>query len=134
MKPKIKYGIAIIPKGSALCTLEKGGDKDGKAMFRFSETHTYTPKTQCILITNETIMYDLYGAEWVRCNKKWVKADGKITWYNSYEEAVKVKASATNRKQKNIRIMLTIMITVLIGYIIYKLIKNRNNTPNNEME
>lgn len=133
-KNEVKYGIAALPKGAALCAIEKGGDKDNKATFRFSDTHKVLDKAQYLLVTNEIVMNDLYSDEWLYHKGYWIKADGKITWYASYKEASHAKASLTNRKSKIARIILVLMLVALIVYLTYKLIKSHKNTLNNEMD
>ena len=119
-KKKIKYGILIVPQGTPLCTMEKGGDKDNKARYRFSNTGKKTSARLISLVTNETVMPDLYGAPWAHTKEGWVKAEDKITWFNSYKEASKTLASLTNRKRK---ILIGIVIAVIIAataYLVYK--------------
>lgn len=119
------YGIIDIPKGSAICTMEKGGDKDNKAGYRFAGTGSYTDKRLVALVSSETVMTDLYGALWAHTPKGWIKAQDHTTWYKSYKDASHALASLTNRKRK---IVLGITIAVLIAAIIYIWIKYRRKS------
>ena len=121
MKKQPTYGIIDIPKQTAICNMEKGGDKDGKAGYRFVGTGTYTAKRLIALVSSETVMTDLYGATWAHTKKGWVKAQDHITWYNTYKEASNALASLTNRKRK---IILGLSIAVLIAAIAYLTIKH----------
>lgn len=124
-KQEIRYGVIDIPAGSALCTLEKGGDKDNKATYRFSDTDKRTTKRLVALITTETILQDYYNAQWAYTKKGWVKAENHITWYNSYKEAADALHAKTNRKKKILIGLLAATLTIAIGYMIYKF---RNKT------
>ena len=119
-KNTTKYGVIIIPKGTVLCTMEKGGDKDGKARYRFSDSGKRTASRLVALVSDETIMNDLYDAPWAHTDKGWVKAEDKITWYNSYKEASDALASLTNRKRKIILWILIAVLFAALGYLIYK--------------
>lgn len=119
-KDTSKYGVAIIPENTFICTIEKGGDKDDIARYRFTETGKRTSKQIITIVTDDIILPDLYGEPWVRTPQGWVKAGDKITWYNSYEEARKVYKKLTKYNQKlTIYICLT-AIAAIIGYLIYK--------------
>ena len=124
-KNTIKYGVIDIPAGTILCNIEKGGDKDGKAIYRFTDSGKKTSSRIISLVTNETTMPDLYGATWAHTKNGWVKAEDKITWYSNYKEASNAYASLTNRTRKVIRTILLILLAVGIGYLAYKLIKQR---------
>ena len=128
-KTEIKYGIIDAPAATPLCSMEKGGDKDGKARYRFVDTGKKTDKRIIALVTTETIMRDLYGAPWAHTPQGWVKAEDKITWYSSYKEASNMLASLTNRKQKILITVLLLIAFAGIAYIIYKTYKNKINTP-----
>jgi hypothetical protein len=128
-KTEIKYGIIDTPVGTPLCSMEKGGDKDGKARYRFVDTGKKIDKRIIALVTTETVMRDLYGAPWAHTPQGWVKAEDKITWYSSYKEASNMLASLTNRKQKIVITILLLIAFAGIGYIIYKTYKSKINTP-----
>lgn len=130
MKTKnTQYGIVDIAPGAVLCRMEKGGDKDGKAIYRFSDTGERTTKRHIALVTNETLMNDLYGAPWAHTAKGWIKAEDKITWYSSYKEASNAYASLTNRKRKIVLTVLIMLLITLISILIYKIYKNKCNQP-----
>lgn len=129
-KTEIKYGIIDIPEGTILCKIEKGGDKDGTARYRFVDTGKKTNKRSIALISNETIMLDLYDAMWARTPNGFVKAQDKITWYASYKEASNAYASLTNRKRK---ILITILVLALVAgtiFLAYKFYKAKKTTYN----
>ena len=127
-KSSIQYGVMDVHAGTILCRLEKGGDKDSKAIYRFSPTGEKTSSRIISLVTNETTMPDLYGATWAHTKNGWVKAEDKITWYSNYKEASNAYASLTNRKRKVIRTILLLLLAIGIGYIAFKYIKQRRLT------
>lgn len=130
-KKPTKYGVIDIPAGSVICTLENGGDKDGKAMYRFSDSGKRTANRLIALVTGETIMQDLYGDMWAHTPKGWVKAEKYTTWYESYKEASDKMAALTHRHKRVLKYLLAAAITGLTGYLIYKYLKNKttNITP-----
>lgn len=135
-KDTIKYGVINIPPGSVLCTLEKGGDKDNQAQYRFASTGQKNKKKIVALVSNETTMQDLYGDTWAHTKNGWIKAQNYITWYDSYIEASNAYASITNRKQKITIVMLLSIAIIGIIYLVKK-IKNSNyiqNTVNDQFD
>ena len=129
-KSNTTYGVIDIPAGTILCKMENGGDKDGKARYRFADTGKKTSSRLVALVTNETLMPDLYGAQWAHTDKGWVKAEDKITWHGSYREASNALASVTNRKRKVLMTILIIVLAAGIGYLIYKYYKHYKMTTN----
>ena len=85
-KPTIQYGIIDIPEETVLCNIEKGGDKNGTARYRFVDNGHRTENKHIALVSNETLLPDLYEALWARTKNGWVKTQDKITWYSSYQE------------------------------------------------
>ena len=81
-----RYGTLTILKGAVYCTIEKGGDNKGKAVIRFSDNGKRATNTQTILITDELVTTDFYGDTWIHTKKGWIKAEDRLTWYNSYKE------------------------------------------------
>ena len=129
-KDNIQYGVLDIPAQTVICKLEKGGDRDNKATYRFAMTGRTTKKRHIALVTNETLMTDFYNAKWAHIPFGWVKAEDKITWFNSYKEAAQEKASRTNRKQIITRTILIIMLIAAIAFIAYKIYKHKNTFNN----
>lgn len=123
-KKNIRYGIIDIPQNTVLCTMEKGGDSENKARYRFSDTGKRTSSRLVALVSDETVMTDLYGAPWAHTDKGWVKAEDKITWCNSYKEASEKLASLTNRKRKIILWILTAVLVAVTVYLVYRHFKN----------
>lgn len=131
-KTNIQYGVIDIPAGTTLCNIEKGGDKNGTARYRFVDNGHRTESRHIALVSNETLLPDLYGALWARTKNGWVKAQDKITWYSSYREASNAYASLTNRKRKILLTVLLVILAALITYLVYKICKNKINIPNVE--
>ena len=131
-KPTIQYGIIDIPEKTVLCNIEKGGDKNDTARYRFVDNGHRTESRHIALVSNETLLPDLYGALWARTKNGWVKTQDKITWYSSYREASNAYASLTNRKRKIILTVLLVILAALVTYLVYKICKNKINIPNVE--
>ena len=131
-KPTIQYGIIDIPEGTVLCNIEQGGDKNGTARYRFVDNSHRIDKRHIALVSNETLLPDLYGALWARTKNGWVKTQDKITWYSSYQEASNAYASLTNRKRKILLTVLLVILAALVTYLVYKICKNKINIPNVE--
>ena len=130
-KQNIKYAVIDIPAGTALCTLEKGGDKDNKAIYRFSDTNQRTTKRIIAIASSETILTDLYNAQWAYTKKGWIKTENHIKWYQSYQEAKQELRNKTHQTKKNIII---ILITCIAITIIYKIIKHKKTNTTNATE
>ena len=131
-KPTIQYGIIDSPEKTVLCNIEKGGDKNDTARYRFVDNGHRTENRHIALVSNETLLPDLYGALWARTKNGWVKTQDKITWYSSYREASNAYASLTNRKRKIILTVLLVILAALVTYLVYKICKNKINIPNVE--
>lgn len=108
--------------------MENGGDKDGKAIYRFADTGIRTDRITHTLISDETIMKDLYGNKWAHTKKGWVKADDKITWYDSYTEATHALAKKKTWRRTLIRVLPFVILAALVAYLIYKHCKNTAST------
>lgn len=119
-KKEIKYGVISIPKGTVICTMENGGDKDGKAIYRFSDSGKRTTCTTHALISDETVMKDLYGDVWAHIKEGWVKAGDKITWYGSYKAATEALSKKKTWRKTLFRIAPIIIIAALAGWYLYK--------------
>lgn len=119
MNYKTKYGIAEIPKGTILCSLEKGGDKDNLARHRFVESGKCTTKKIIKIVTDELVLQDLYDENWILIGQEWVKAEDIITWYDSYEKARNAYKSLTHYNRKLIIWVLITTILAIAGYRIY---------------
>ena len=109
----IKYGVAQIPIGIAICSLEKGGDKKNKARYRFSDTGKRTTKKTIKLITDEIIVTDLYNAPWIKIKEGWVKAENRITWYDNYAEATQALSKKKHGRKYLIYLVPILILTVL---------------------
>lgn len=108
--------------------MENGGDKDGKAIYRFSDTGKRTTCETHALISDETVMKDLYGDDWAHIKKGWVKAGDKIAWYDSYTEASQALAKKKTWRRTLIRVLPFVILAALVGYLIYKYYKKTTTT------
>ena len=121
-----RYGTLTILKGAVYCTIENGGDNKGKAVIRFSDNGKRATNTQTILITDELATTDFYGDTWIHTKKGWIKAEDRLTWYNTYKEAKEAVYGKNHTKRK---ILLIIPIVILVAVIAYKLYKRKQTTP-----
>ena len=128
-KKETKYGVIDIPQGTIICTMEKGGDKDNKAGYRFSNSGKRTDSRIVALVTDETVMQDVYGDDWAHTKEGWIKTGDNITWYQSYKEAANALASKTRRKRRIIRIIIIAITLAAVGYTAYKIYKNHTIQP-----
>lgn len=119
-KDTSKYGIVDIPKATIVCDIEKGGDKDGTARYRFSDNGKRTTRRIVALVNDDVTLPDLYGALWMRTKQGWVKIEDNVKWYDSYSQAHNAYRSYIIHSPYIFWGIITVALIGLTAYILYK--------------